>query len=158
LAIVASGVSLFRLAAPIVVTGVLLNALVLPVQEFVVPPLAGKLSRAKRHLDNVDEGRQPLHYAVDRRGHPLSAGHFDAERGQLDHVAILERDERGITTRRISATKALWNDEYHRWRLVMAQANVPQSDSEVAPPPRLEEETLHFSTQLSPTVLRARQQ
>jgi len=157
-AIVASGVSLFRVAAPILAAGIAFNALAVPLQEFVVPRLVNELARKKNTLSDAAAERRPVYYAVDERGNLLSAGHFDAARGQLDHVTILERDERSITTRRISATKGIWNEEYHRWRLVMAQVSVPQLDTELSAPRPEMDERIVFPTQLSPTVLRARQE
>lgn len=156
-AIVASGVSLFRVAAPLLIAGIVLNALALPIQEFLVPPLAAQLSRSKGTLSNDHAEANPVYFAVDEKGDLLSAGDFDGRR-ELTNITILERDNRSITTRRISATKAIWNDEYQRWRLVMATPDTPQLESELGIERHEQQDVMHFSTELSPTVLRARQQ
>ena len=46
-AMIASGVSLYRVAAPLLITGLLLSALTLPVQEFILPPLAPQAGAEK---------------------------------------------------------------------------------------------------------------
>src|SRR5699024_8300159 len=41
-AMVAGGISLYRIAMPVILAGIALNALVLPAQEFLIPNMAGK--------------------------------------------------------------------------------------------------------------------
>ncbi|NJL31064.1 MAG: LptF/LptG family permease, partial [Phycisphaerales bacterium] len=45
LGMIAGGISLYRVALPVLVAGCILSLLALPMQEWVIPPLAGKLAR-----------------------------------------------------------------------------------------------------------------
>jgi len=86
-AMIASGVSLYRVAAPLLVAGLLLSALTLPVQEFVLPPLAAG------------------------GGDLLSAEAFDPDEGVLYGVQIDDRSPEGRTVRFVRATAAYWRAE-----------------------------------------------
>jgi len=157
-AISASGISLFRIAAPILVAGIALSVLVLPIQEFVVPHLINKLSRSKSQLEDDRPQSNPVYYAADENGNLISAADFDPARQQMDDVTILERDENGIATRRTSATSALWNEEHQRWKLIGGLAITPTTDDALPSFGRDSEPVEFFTTQLSPTVVRARQE
>ena len=75
-AVLASGISLKRLIAPIVLLAFLFNLLTVIDQEFILPRLADKLVR--RH-DEMDQLRPAYFYLMpDRDGALLSALQFDA--------------------------------------------------------------------------------
>lgn len=159
-AVVASGVSLYRVAAPILIAGVVLGALVLPLQEYIIPQVSHKLTRSKSELKYLERAGEPLHMVRDASGALLSAASFEFDRQMLRGVTIHERDERGVATRRITATQALWEPgdgeaQPEGWRLVngyadelggMAQALERSGDT--APM-----EVTFFETGLSPEVL-----
>ncbi|MCC6681827.1 MAG: LptF/LptG family permease [Phycisphaeraceae bacterium] len=158
LAIVASGVSLFRITAPILAAGIALNALVLPVQEFVIPPLIQQLSRSKGHLSKSHPVERPVYLTADEHGNLLSAMRFDPQRGRLDDVTIIERGEDRLEQRHVRAESALWNADSNRWDLYGSQAVSPSPNSELSEMYSEAETVDSFETELSPTLLRARQQ
>ncbi len=162
-AVIASGVSLYRVAAPVLVTGIFLSALVLPVQEFVLPRLAGQVTRSKSDLKLPRKGleHQEIYYAAAGGGDLLSAAEFDPQAGRLGDVRILGRDARGRTSVQIQARRAWWDASAGAWRLEEGYAKEPPPTSAQGMP-SLEEargtvrRVVSYETGLSPTVLLAR--
>ncbi|MEO1237695.1 MAG: LptF/LptG family permease [Planctomycetota bacterium] len=171
-AVIASGVSLYRVAAPILVTGVALSVVTLPVQEFLLPPMAPKLVRNKSELKQPKQGLESreVYYARADAGSNdlLSASRFDAGDGRLTDLRILSRDAGGSTRLIITADEAVWeetapNEEGEmpgaggRWVLTNGLAEEPQSrasaESATARPVR---RVVSYETELSPTVMLAR--
>lgn len=159
-ALLASGVSMYRLAAPIFVTGCLLNLLTLPVQEWVIPRMADKLIRSKNDAKYDRVESYDLKYLRDKKGNLLSASHFDPGRRQLTRITILKRDENGSLLARIVADSADWvsGPQQEGWSLVngyqqtlRADADAPQTIDQNDPTP-LE----FYETDLSPNALLAR--
>ena len=60
-AILAGGVSLYRVAAPVLVAGFMLNLIVLPVQELAIPRLSDKLVRSKSQVGESTISDKPIH-------------------------------------------------------------------------------------------------
>jgi len=114
-AVLAAGTSLYRVAAPVVVVGVLMNVLWLVDQEFVIPRIAHKLAREQ---DDV-EGRRTygVWFAPDRDGALLSAARFHPKTKQMRRVIIMQRDAQGLASRFIVADSARWNPEAQAWDL-----------------------------------------
>ncbi len=174
-AVIASGVSLYRVAAPVLVAGLILSALTLPVQEFLLPPLAPKLVRSKSQLKEAKQGLESkqVYYARAGGSDLLSAASFDAEAGQLSGLRVLSRDETGRTATIITADFAEWDEPAGVWDLTNGRAEVPaelggesspnfasnsaRAEGEVVPDrrPRVRGVTA-YETDLSPTVLLAR--
>ena len=154
-AVVASGVSLYRLAAPIVIAGILLNGAALPLQELVIPPLSEKLSRSKSDLKRAEVEGVSLRLVPDESGDLLSAASFDPVHGMLRDVTIHKRTDAGLLERRIGATQAYWDEARDGWGLVQGMA------AEVGDLDAALQGTLHtqprevefFATGLSPKVL-----
>ncbi len=175
-AMIASGVSLYRVAAPLVVAGFCLSALTLPVQEFVLPPLAGKLVRSKSQLKLKGQGldQKPVYYAPAGGGDLLSAKSFDPDAGVLQGVQIHDRDEAGRTRRFVRAKTAHWRsdvmtpgDTTPRFRWVFEEGyaedihqpgDASQGGENTTVSPRGTVRRVgSYETDLSPTVLQARQ-
>lgn len=159
-AIVSSGVSMHRIAMPIVVAGFVLNLLSIPNQEYVIPPLANKIIRGKSQVGSETVKPFEIYYAVDARKNLLSAGAFDAGKETLEDVAILERNEEGLARRRITAKQAVWDGNGKRWRLyggigVQREMDVAELESDVTAAPHAVE---YFETSLSPAVLLAQRE
>ncbi len=155
-AVMASGVSMYRVAAPIVVVGIALNALTLPLQEYLIPPLAPKLARSKSKIKYESIESFPVLFAADEQNHLLSAAEFDAARQRLRDLTILERDDRGLTVRRITASQGVWLEDADPpgWRLILGTAIRPEAE---LPPGTPAQQSLDFfPTELSPTVLLTR--
>lgn len=157
-AIIASGVSLYRVAAPIIIAGFILNLLVLPVQEVMIPPVAEKIVRPKPQLGEPTIRENPVHYARDGKGALLSAASFKAEDRTLTQMRVIERDGEGRQTRMIRADQAVWNPAAQAWALsddarVFAPAGADVSPDELAGQP-----IAQYASELSPEVLIVRQE
>lgn len=116
-AMVTSGVSLYRVAASVVVAGALLNGLTLPLQELVIPPLASKLGRSPSQVKFDEIKPFEIHYASDDQGNLLSATEYKATSKTLLQMRVLERTPDGIPTGRTTADVAVWDDTREGWRL-----------------------------------------
>ena len=158
-ALVASGVSLYRVAAPVVVAGVALSSLALPVQELVIPPLASRLLRRPNQLKEPDQGPRPVLMADDPdRGLLINAASFRPDLGELEGVRIIERDEVGVLRREVTAQAAHWLPEMGGWRLTQGYALEPVADVSPLAAGQPDPTPVEFiPTRLSPTVLLARQ-
>ncbi|HEX7010027.1 MAG TPA: LptF/LptG family permease [Phycisphaeraceae bacterium] len=160
-AMVASGMSLYRVAAPILLVGILLNALSLPVQELVIPRLAPKLARSKSQVKHGAAVSFQVMFTPDEQGRLFSAATFDAAGGELIGVSILERDDRGMVLRRIQAERAIWDADRQGWRLYpLGYAVRPQlalDDVPDALAPHDPEPVEFIATELSPAALLAKQ-
>ena len=149
--LVASGVSLYRVAAPVLVAGAAINGLTIANRELVIPHFAPQLVRSKTELESSAIKRFPVRYTPDGEGHLLSAARFDAAAGVLERVTILVRSPDGRVTRRIRAARAIWQPEAGSWRLTKGRAT-----RRGAPAGAAAEPVARFATDLSPTVLLAR--
>lgn len=156
-AILASGVSLYRVAAPVLVVGFALNLLVLPIQELAVPPLAGKLVRSKSQVGQATLNTQPVHYAKDESGALISASSFEADKSLLKDVRIIERDDTGRQLRLIRADAASWSEAEGAWQLESGRAFVPGGPSVAGADGLSGEAVSRYATKMSPEVLINRQ-
>ncbi|MBB6431071.1 LptF/LptG family permease [Algisphaera agarilytica] len=158
-AVIASGVSLYRVAAPVLIAGMVLSAVTLPVQEFILPPLAPKLVRPKSALSQPKKGLESkeVFFAQAGGGDLLSASRFDANRGELSGLHIIMRDETGTKHTEIKAESALWDDAQAAWVFNEGFAEKPlsQADAERATT-RTKYPVESYATDLSPTVMLAR--
>lgn len=157
-AVIASGVSLYRVAAPVLITGLLLSALTLPVQEFILPDLAPKLVRSKSQLKQPKQGLESkqVYYAQAGDGHLLSAAKFDANDGVLTQVRILQRDYDRQESITITAARATWNESQQRWDLENGVAELLNLDPAATEVSSQKKGVASYETDLSPTVLLAR--
>lgn len=155
-AILASGISLYRVAAPVLIAGFAINLIVLPVQEYAIPPLAEKLVRSKSQVGQPTMTDKPVHYARDEAGALISAASFSAKTNEMTEVRIIERDDEGRQTRLIRAERASWSSEKGAWQLEDGQAfNTVTTDA--LPDALGGEPVAQFKTELSPQVMIARQ-
>lgn len=153
-AILASGVSLYRVAAPVLIAGFLINLLVLPVQEYAIPGLAEQLVRSKSDIGRPTLKDNPIHYARDDAGSLISASKFSVEDRLMADVRIIERDEMGRQTRLIRADEARWSgsEAQGRWMLVNGRAFDTAGD-QGGPIALGGESVASYETELSPAVL-----
>ena len=156
-AMVSSGISLYRVAMPILVAGIALNLLALPVQEFVVPALAGKISRQKSQLKKLSDERYAFQYIPDEKGALISAARFDTEHEELIEMRVVLRNADSTQVGHITASQAFWNEQAQGWDLVDGYL---VSGQDTASPVK----SLHnpsepidfFKTDLSPTLIKTR--
>ncbi|MBN1845591.1 MAG: LptF/LptG family permease [Sedimentisphaerales bacterium] len=112
-AVIASGISLKRIIAPVVLLGVLLNLLMVADQELILPRFADKLVR--RH-DEMAALRQLSVWLQPDRDGALLSGRLDPRQMSLTDVWILLRQD-GQAAAWIKADRADWDAERRQYRL-----------------------------------------
>lgn len=155
-AILASGISLYRVAAPVLIAGFAINLLVLPVQELAIPPLAEKLVRSKSQVGQPTITEKPVHYARDQSGALISASRFSASTGEMQGVRIIERDQTGRQMRLILADRAAWSEASGAWLLEDGRS-FRTLTSDALPDALGGASVSRYPTELSPDVLITRQ-
>jgi len=121
IAVMASGVSLKRVIAPIVFLALLLTAIQVIDQELVIPPLADKLVRSQDALPGQE--RYDVWFMRDEKGSLICSPGFDVKTSTLDKPTIIERRQIPGSlvwqmTGRITADKAVYNLKTRRWDLL----------------------------------------
>lgn len=126
-AMLAGGISMYRIALPIFALGFALSVAMAGVQEFVLPPLAKKLARTPPDLRFEGQVKQSaLRFVPDTRGNLYSASAYDLQKEQMSLVTILRRQEvHGPDGRtewsgaieRITADRAVWDGARGGWAL-----------------------------------------
>lgn len=105
-AIVSSGVSLYRIALTVIVVGVTLNALWVVDQELIIPRLAPQL--AQTHEAAALSKPYGVWLLPDRNGSWLSASQFDHRAGVLHRLVVMRRASSGDVADFITADRATW--------------------------------------------------
>ncbi|BAM03739.1 LptF/LptG family permease [Phycisphaera mikurensis] len=137
LAMLAGGISLHRVGLPVIAAGAVLAAATLPMQEFVLPRLAGELLRTKAQLKNSEERANPVVFVPDGSGNLWSAADFAAaaKPPRLTKLRVLQRDGSGGLERLVLAEEALWAEDARavamnapitgRWELIQGDGLRP---------------------------------
>jgi lipopolysaccharide export system permease protein len=159
IAVLASGINMYRIAMPILVVGCLLNFMTIVNQELIIAPLAQQLTRDKSQLKNMQSRRStPILFAADSKGDLISASDFDKDQRTLTDITILDRDDRGRVIRRVNAARGTWNQSQQGWDLTDGSAmmrTAPVEGEDRLADPSLQEAAF-FATDLSPLVIQAR--
>ncbi len=108
-AMLASGLSLRRAARPILFCAVMLSLGQLAIQEYVLPRIAPLLTRTPQEAGQRTMGTNRLNLTSDAKGRVFHATTFDADRGVLTGLHVIERDAQGVGIREISADRATWS-------------------------------------------------
>ncbi len=115
-ALLASGTSLHRVAAPLIVVALLMNGLWILNQEIVIPQVADKLARSR---DNIEGQRAfPVWFVPDGRGDLVSALKYSPADEEIKHMLVIRRTPDGSLQEIISAEVANWNENRQSWDLV----------------------------------------
>ncbi len=118
-AVVSSGVSLYRIALTVIVLGVALNGLWLIDQELIVPRLAPQLARP--HKAAALDQPSGVWFLRDRFGALLSASRFDRRTSSLGDVLLIRRGPGSDPGDIIMADRAEWvgrsEDGLGTWKL-----------------------------------------
>ncbi len=125
-AVLASGTSLYRVAAPVLVAAVLMNGLYFLDQEFVIPRIADKLSR--KHSDIDGKFSFAVWFQPDHDNALLSAAMFSPRSKEMRGMVVMQRDEEGRMTGIIKADRARWDEERRSWRLENGYRMTPGAD------------------------------
>ncbi|MCC7146088.1 MAG: LptF/LptG family permease [Phycisphaeraceae bacterium] len=160
-AVLTSGLSLYRVAAPLLLCGIAINFLALPIQEFLIPPLAPRLVRAKSDLKRPVYRSFPVRFARDDQGNLITAGSFSSSLNvqKLKGLSVLTRNQTGQAIRRVSATEAIWNPATGVWDLLNGYAIEPTYDPAAlaAGQPPEPKPVAFLVTSLTPEAILARQ-
>jgi len=162
-AILASGVSLYRIAAPALAFGLATTLLYVVDTEWAIPAVAHKLARDH---DDVDGKRAyEVLFLKDRGGALLSAGQFHPTTQDLRRMLVLTRDENGSVVETLEADRAVWEppDEVMpvgRWRLQRGRTTTRVAYRGEGLGPREGKEVSHpaiYESDLSPKEIQLRQ-
>lgn len=109
-AMLASGVSLYRVAAPIVIVSMAIASLHVLNQEFIIsqPFVIEKLLRKHGQVNAPVTRTDRLDFVVDANRSLISARVYDPNGKQMRDVFIVERDEAGAAIRHWFAKTATW--------------------------------------------------
>jgi lipopolysaccharide export system permease protein len=119
-AVMASGVSLKRAIAPIIVLSLLLTSLLIIDQEFIIPPLSDKLARGHDAVPGQES--YDVWFISDGNGSLICSQKFDVGTSTLYKPTIITRSRRPgsfiwDTTGRIDADKAVYDPKTKWWVL-----------------------------------------
>lgn len=114
-AILSAGVSLYRVATPILLAGLAMNCLWFVDQEFIIPNIAQKLARQHGDLEGMKTFS--VYFLPDRQNGNalLSADRFNPAAMQMRGVVVLKRDDKNRMTEVIQADQARWDPERGTW-------------------------------------------
>ena len=148
-AMLASGIGLWRAIAPIFVVAFGFLLVGVANQEFVIPRIVGILLADDPRVSNKDGriGVTNLPTTADASGRLFFATTFDPGEGTMDGVKIWERNQVGVPTRLISADSARWDGS--AWVLDGGQATLVGQIGAASPVERIE-------TEMDPTALAVR--
>ncbi len=159
----ASGVSLYRLAAPVIGFGLATTALLVIDTELIIPRVAHLLARDRDDADGALACE--ISFLRDRDGALLSAGKFHPRTGDLQWLRVLTRDENGSVRQMLEADHAVWEPPsltrpQGGWRLERGLLRTRARDTEAGIGPRgdLKVEPCYFyESDLSPEAIQLRQ-
>jgi len=123
-AMMASGVSLKRVIAPVILLASLLTALLVVDQESIIPPLSDELVRSQDEIPGQESYN--VWFISDGTGSLICSQKFDVRTSTLHNPTILLRCPTatpGIweVTGRIDAERAVYNSQTCRWDLINGQ-------------------------------------
>ncbi len=153
-AMLAGGVSLHRIARPILVVTLAMTGLLVLNREVMLPRLAPLLTR-----DKADAGKRSLgttfDVSVDAQGRLVYSSKADLDTNTISWLYVYERDAQGLMTRRTSAETARWDGS--KWVLENGQAFTRRPIEGAGAGTRLLPEAVpSFTTDVDPTALRLR--
>ena len=149
-AMLCGGISLLRVARPILIVGLVLGGVQLANREFVLPRIAPLLARDRDDAGKKVLGSSAVSLTSDGQGRLFYAKSFDADKGVLESPLIFERDINGSLVRRIVADRGTWDAAGGQWRL--ENGRVDRTLVQGAK----EEKVAAVATSLDPTQLKLR--
>lgn len=114
-AMLASGTSLFRVAAPVILAALAMNVLWFVDQEVLIPRFADKLAR--KHSDIEGRNSYAVWFQPDRDGALVSAGMFHPRAKEMRSLLVMKRDASARMTEVVRADRARWDEERQNWKL-----------------------------------------
>ena len=120
-AVLAVGVSLHRIAMPIIVAGLALNLLQFANRELVLPRVAPQLLRSFKDLGREQHPSFRLRMVADGQDRVFYAIRYLSDEQRMERLVVYEFDEQGLLGRRITADSGTWAGDA-RWMLLNGQA------------------------------------
>lgn len=151
IAILASGTSLYRVAAPILLAGLAVNAVWFIDQEIIIPDMAPKLAR--KHGDIEGRNTFGLWFLPEPGQHNaiLSAAMFSPRMKEMRGLVVMRRDENYRLTEIIRADQARWDEERQVWHLENGYSlKMGERDSTEAPQGLGREPVVEYASDLTP--------
>ncbi len=162
-AMLASGVSLYRVAAPVIAFGLCTTALLVVNTELLIPQVAHLLARDRDDVDG--KHAYEVLFLRDRDRALVSAGRFHPNTRDLERLLVLCRDEGGVVVRTVEADRATWESvgplpKQGKWRLQRGSERIRLEGAPSALGPQ-ENEMVNpiewYESDLSPEVIQLRQ-
>jgi lipopolysaccharide export system permease protein len=118
-AILSAGVPLLRVALPIILAAVVLNALLLVDQELVIPLMIPKLVRSHNEAGQAMSNAFMIQSMQDENRNLLLAAKYypDPKLPSMREVTIIERNQDYLPVAQITAEAAEWDAAGAQWRL-----------------------------------------
>jgi lipopolysaccharide export system permease protein len=158
-AMLASGVSLYRVAAPVIIVSVLFSLLTIVNQEFVISNefILQKLLRPHGEGGQSVTKDDPLYFVRDEDNSLLVASSYDHKNKSMKDVRIIRRDPTGAPTGRIMAESAKWTIPPNELTEAWVMTNVRRIDDHFAQDPTKRPSeaipTMTYHTSLTPQQL-----
>lgn len=149
-ATLAGGISLHRIARPMFLVALLLTGLQALNRELLLPELAPLLVRDKKQAGSEQLGVMPLPLCADSTGRLFYAQGLNLDTQSIEGLYVWERNASGLMTRRITASRAQWQDG--AWVLTEGVA-IDRGETGPSSPPRA---VARIVTDLDPTALKIR--
>lgn len=147
-ALLSSGVSLYRVARPILVVALLLTGLQLANREFLLPKIAPLLLRDQKQSGMRAMGEHVVPLTPDAQGRLWYAPAYNPDEGVMRNPYIYERNADGELQRRIVADAATWDGAV--WQLDNGRIDQRQGAAGA------HERVLFVESNLDPTLLAMR--
>ncbi len=159
IAVMASGVSLKRVIAPIIVLSLLLTTLLVIDQELIIPPLGDRLVSSQDAIPG--EERYDVWFMTDENGSLICSQNFNVKTASMDNPTIITRRRLANSpiwepTAWIEAEEAIYNPKTHRWDLVNGQLTPiarpdEQSPSSVEKTPSMNRQPIaYYASDITP--------
>ncbi len=140
-AMLAAGVPLLRIAAPIVLSCVVMTGLVAIVQEGIVPNIIPKLTRQTSDMGRETGKAFRVDSLQDARGNILRAARFvpgsSLNRPQIIELDVIFRNDQRQPTHHLRADRAEWDADKKSWKLThgeFTQGLLPEETRSAATP------------------------
>ena len=162
-AILASGVSLYRVSAPVIAFGLLTSTLWFVDTEVIIPHVSHKLAR--RHDDALGRKIYGVWFLADRDQALLSAQKFEPATKTMRRMLVMYRGEFGRVDRVLEAERATWrpNESYAAggvWELDLGVMRTRRDDDRprLGPQDDFRRESVHYyESNLTPDAIQLRQ-
>ena len=122
-AMLAAGVPMLRLAAPIMIAGVVANGLLIVDQELLIPPMVYKLTRAHDEVSSSQQRTFRIRNMEDQAGSLLFVAVYTPESADgktpatMEQLDIVEKDKTNQPIAHIEAPRGWYDSDAGAWRL-----------------------------------------